>query len=132
MLGKLGDVGHAVGHLAADGVEAAESRRGGDVVLNVVDDAVKLVETLCRLGVEIDVAVEVEMLHVVELLDDDGVLGRLADESEHLSVSVFTEDNDLGCWVVVVLLLDATLQSEDHRAGGIDDLNVVLPCNLVG
>ena len=132
VLGKLGDVGHAVGHLTTDGVEAAEGRRGGNVVLDVVDDAVKLVEALRRLRVEIDVAVEVEMLHVVELLDDDGVLGRLAYESEHLSVSVFTEDNDLSCWVIVVLLLDAALQGEDHGAGGIDDLDVVLPGDLVG
>ena len=34
--------------------------------------------------------------------------------------------------VVVVLLLDATLEGKDHGACGIDDLNVVLPRNLVG
>ena len=37
------DVGHAVGHLSANGVETAERGRRADVRLNVLDDAVELV-----------------------------------------------------------------------------------------
>jgi len=108
-LGKLGDVGHAVGHLAADGIETAEGCRGGDVALNVVDDAVKLIETFRRLRVKIDITVEVQSFHVIEFLDDDGVLIGLSNESEHLSVSVFAEDDDLRVWIIIELLLDAPL-----------------------
>ena len=44
MLGcKARNVGHAVGHLSANGVETAEGGRGTDVRLDVLDDAVELV-----------------------------------------------------------------------------------------
>lgn len=44
MLGcKACNVGHAVGHLSANGVETAEGGRGTDVRLDVLDDAVELV-----------------------------------------------------------------------------------------
>ena len=45
--GKVGDVGHPIGHLTADGVEALESGVGRDVGLNIVDDVVELVPALC-------------------------------------------------------------------------------------
>ena len=70
--GKLRDVGHAVGNGTADGVEAAEGGVGRDVLLDILDDAVELVERLRGLGIEIDVAREVKTLHLVEVLDDDG------------------------------------------------------------
>ena len=63
--GEVGDIRHAVGHRAADGVEALEGGALGDVRLDVVDDAVKLVERLRGLGVEVDVAGEVEFLDFV-------------------------------------------------------------------
>ena len=43
---KLRDIGHAVGHTTADGVEALERGFGRDVRLDVVDDAMELVERL--------------------------------------------------------------------------------------
>lgn len=109
VLGKLGDVGHAVGHLAADRVETAEGCRGGDVALNVVDDAVELIETFRRLRVKIDITVEVQSFHVIEFLDDDGVLIGLSDESEYLRMTIFSEDDDLRVWIIIELLLDAPL-----------------------
>ena len=39
--GKLRDVGHAVGHRAANGVEALKGGSGGDVRLDIVDDAAR-------------------------------------------------------------------------------------------
>lgn len=54
--GKIGYVGHAVGHLSADGVEASEGSRRRDMLLYIVDDAMKLVEALGGLRVKIDVA----------------------------------------------------------------------------
>ena len=40
---KARNVGHAVGHLSANGVETTEGGRGTDVRLDVLDDAVELV-----------------------------------------------------------------------------------------
>ena len=76
--GKLRDVGHAVGDGAADGVEALEGGCGGDVRLDIVDDAVELVEALGGLRIEIDVAREVELGHLVEGLYHDGIALRLS------------------------------------------------------
>ena len=70
--GKLRDVRHTVGDGAADGVEALEGGAGRDVRLDIFDDTVVLVERLRGLGIEVDVAREVELLHLVEVLDDDG------------------------------------------------------------
>ena len=44
--GKLRDVRHTVGHVTADGVEALEDGSWGDMRLDIVDDAVELVERL--------------------------------------------------------------------------------------
>ena len=136
--GKLRDAGHAVGHLTADGVEAAEGGFGRDVGRDIVDDAVELIERLGGLRVQVDVVREVELLHVLELLDDNGLALGLPHESQYFGVSVLAEDDDggsgspyvsRGCFV---LSLDAVLQLEDHGAGSIDDLDVVALCQLVG
>lgn len=54
--GKLRDMRHAVGNLAADGVEALKGHTGRDMRADIVDDATVFVKVLCRLGVEVDVA----------------------------------------------------------------------------
>ena len=130
--GKLGDVGHAVGHLSADGVEAAEGSAGGDVALDIVDDAVELFEALGGLRVEVDVAVEVEPLHIVDAFDDDGSRQGLPHQSQHLGVAVLAEDDNLRIGVVVKLPLNAALQGQHHGAGSIDDLDIVSLGQLVG
>ena len=94
--GKLRDVGHAVGHRAANGVEALEGGARGDVRLDIVDDAVKLVERLGGLRVEINVAGEVEVFHFVEVLNDNGVASRLPHQAQYLGVSFLAEDDNLG------------------------------------
>ena len=94
--GELRDVRHAVGDGTADGVETLEGGLRGDVGLDVVDDAVELVERLRGLAVEVDVVREVEFLHLVETLDDDGVGVSLADEAEHFGMTFLSENYDLG------------------------------------
>ena len=44
--GELRDVRHAVGYRATDGVKALERSIGGDVFLDIFDDAMELVERL--------------------------------------------------------------------------------------
>ena len=44
--GKLRDVRHSVGYRTADGVEGAEGGFRRDVLLDILDDAMKLVERL--------------------------------------------------------------------------------------
>ena len=93
--GETGDVRHAVGHRAADGVETLEGGALGDMRLDVVDDAVELIERLRGLGVEVDVAGEVEFCHLIEVLDDNGLGFGLADEAEDLGVAFFPKNHDL-------------------------------------
>ena len=54
--GKLRDVRHAVGHVTTDGVEALEGGILRDMTLDIVDDAMELVERLRGLTIQIDVA----------------------------------------------------------------------------
>ena len=139
--GELRDVRHTVGDGAADGVEALKGGGGRDVRLDVVDDAVVLVERLRGLGIEIDVTREVKTLHLVEILDDDGGGVGLSHETQHLGMTFLTEDDDLGIGlngltrtlrISIVLLFDAFLELEHHRTGGVDDLDVVAAGEFVG
>ena len=130
--GKLRDVGHTVGHITADGVEALEGGIWRDVRLDVVDDAVELVERLRGLGIEVDIAGEVELRHFIEALDDNSVGVCLSHEAEYLSMAFLAEDDDLLVGRLIILCLDALLELEHHRAGGIDDLDIVTTGQLVG
>ena len=64
--GETGDVRHTVGYRATDGVETLERGPLGDMRLDVVDDPMELIERLRGLGVEVDVAGEVEFHHFVQ------------------------------------------------------------------
>ena len=79
--GKLRDVGHAVGNGAADGIEALEGGLGGDVRLDIVDDAMELVERLRGLTVEVDIVREVKFRHLVKTLNDDSCALGLANKA---------------------------------------------------
>ena len=65
------------------------------------------------------------------MLDDDGVACRLTNQSEHLSMSLFPEDDNLS-GACLILLLDALLQLEHHRARSVDNLDIVLTSQLIG
>ena len=84
------------------------------------------IERLCCLRVEIDVAREVELLHVLHLLYHDSLACGLSHKSQHLGVSALAEDNYLRIGRRVVLSLDAALQSQHHGARSVDYLYVVL------
>ena len=103
----------------------------GDMRLDIVDDAMELIERLRSLGVEVDVAGEIELCHLIEVLDDDGLGLGLTYETKYLSMTFLTEDHDLR-GVFIILFLDALLELEHHRTGGIDDLDVVLTGELIG
>ena len=66
------------------------------MLLDILDDAVELVEALRGLRVQVDVAVEVELHHLVEVLDDDGLRVGLSHQSQHLGVAFLSEDDNLG------------------------------------
>ena len=60
MTGSKGrDVRHAIGHLSADSIKTLELSIRGDMTLDVVYYLMKLIQTLCCLGVEINVMGEV-------------------------------------------------------------------------
>ena len=105
--------------------------------LDVLDDAMELVERLGGLGVQKDVAREVEALGLIESLNDDGLAVRLPDQAQHLGMALLAEDDDLRGERREVrgermLSLDALLELEHHGAGGIDDFDIVLAGQLIG
>ena len=70
---KLRYVWHAVGYRTTDGVEALKGGIRRYVRLDVIDDAVKLVERLGGLRIEVDVACKIEFCNLVATLDDDSL-----------------------------------------------------------
>ena len=70
---KAGYIRHTVCHLSADGVKTLESSALYNMLLTILYDTMKLVETLSRLGIEIDIAREIQFLHILEFLNHDGL-----------------------------------------------------------
>ena len=95
---KLRDARHAASHLSADGVERTERSNRGDVRGDIVDDEMELVERLRGLGIKEDVASEIELFHIIELLDDDSLAFGLTHKSQHFCMAVLAKDDNLGNW----------------------------------
>ena len=94
--GKLRDIRHTVGYRTTDRIEALEGGIWGDMGLDVVDDAMKLVKRLRGLAIEIDITGEIEFLHLVETLDDDSGAVGLSYQSENFGMTFLAKDDDLG------------------------------------
>ena len=94
---ELRDVRHAVGYGATDGIEALKGSVGGDVILDIFDNAMKLVERLGGLTVEVDVARKVELFDIIEMFDNNGMVGCLTHQAKYLGMTLLAKDNDLGC-----------------------------------
>ena len=77
-LSEGSDGRHAVRYLSADGIEAAEGCPFSNMPLDEFYNLMKFIQILCGLRIEIDVACEIELFHVAEVLDDDGVSFRLS------------------------------------------------------
>ena len=110
MLGcKARNVGHTVGHLSANRIETAKNSLITDVRLDVFDDSMKLVQTLCRLRVEVNIAFKIKLMHLVEMLYHNGFTTCLPHKSQHFGVSVLSKDNDLCVGIGIELLFNALL-----------------------
>ena len=72
-------------------------------------DTMKLVKTLSRLGIEIDIAREIQFLHILEFLNHDGLAGSLPHQSQHLCVSILAKDDYLRIRIAGILPLDTVL-----------------------
>ena len=130
--GKCAHVGHSVGYLPAYRVKAAKRCRWRYVPLDVVYDAMELVERLCCLRIKVYVAVEVELHHIVESLYHYGLALCLPHQPQHLGVAVLAEYHNLRVGVGVKLPLYPALQLQHHRACGVYYLDIVAPRQLVG
>ena len=100
--------------------------------LDIVDDMMKIVESLGGLRIEVDVLGEVELLDIIDFLDHDSLLASLTHQAKDFGMTVFAKYHYLGIGGSIVLAFDAALQSQHHRAGGIDNLDVVALGKLVG
>lgn len=86
--------------------------------------------------IEVDVAIEIDVVDVVMVLNDDGFAVGLSHESVDFGVSVLAIDDDLRTLRAVasrgVGVADASLQLEYNWTCGIDDFDVVLTSDFVG
>lgn len=100
--------------------------------LDIVDDMMEIVESLGGLGIEVDVLGEVELLGIINILDYYSMLASLPHQAKDFGMTVFAKYHYLGIVGSIVLSPDATLQSQHHGAGGIDNLDIVALGKLVG
>ena len=130
-LGKFLDFGDAVGYRAADGVVVFESL----ATLAARDFVNHLLEALERLGglaIERYVAREIHLVEPFFVLHYNRLAIGLPHETVHFGVPALAVDNNLRTSAVAGIgCVDALLELEHHRAGGVDNLDVVLPRNAV-
>lgn len=100
--------------------------------LDIVDDMMEIVESLCGLRIEVDVFGEVELLDIIDFLNHDSLLASLTHQAKDFGMTVFAKYHYLGIGGSIVLAFDAALQSQYHGASGIDNLDVVALGKLVG
>ena len=100
--------------------------------LDILNDAVELVERLCSLRVKVYVAREVEPFHFLNISYHNSLAFGLSHQSKDFGMSRFAEYDNLRIGACVILLFDAALQLQYNGACGIDNLDVVLACHLVG
>ena len=104
------------------------------MLLDVLHRLAESIERLCRLGVQTDVAAEIQLRCLLRGFYHYGRTFRLPHESQHLGVSVLAEYHNLlpALRVIVIFTLDALLKMEHHGTGSIDEFQVVLGSTLVG
>lgn len=100
--------------------------------LDIVDDVMEIVKTLGGLRIEVDILGEVEIPDIIDFLDYDSLLASLTHQAKDFGMTVFAKYHYLGIGGCIVLSPDAALQSQHHRAGSIDNLDVVALGKLVG
>ena len=93
--GKPRDTGHTVSNRAANGIERTEDSIRGDMFLDIFNNSMKLVQRLRRLRIKIDITLEVQLSDIIEMLNNNGMTQRLTYQSEDLSMSFLTKDNNL-------------------------------------
>ena len=101
--------------------------------LNISNDAMKLVERLRGLRVEVDVARKVQLANLIKMFNDNGIGMGLSHQAQHLGMTFLTKDNNLtiGHWlltVCIILFFDTFLQLQHHRTSSINYLNIVVAC----
>ena len=109
---------------------ALEVDPGGEVVADIADELPVSLTIHSGLTEEVDRTAEINLLlHVADRLDDNRMPLCLTDEPIYLSMSQLAEDNDLSSLAggFLICLADLTLEGEDDRAGGIDDLQSAGP-----
>ena len=70
---KLRYVWHTIGHRTTDGIKTLKCGIGRDMSLDIFDDAIKFIERLSGLRIQIYVAREIKLCNLVATLDDDGL-----------------------------------------------------------
>ena len=134
--GEIAYLRNAVGHRAADGIKTAKGHSWFHAVFDFLNYMLEFLHTLGRLGVQVDVAGIVNIVNLVDIFDDGGMTLGLAYEAQHLGMTTLTVDDDLRGWLVVINAvvggMDALLQFQHNRAGGIDNLDMVASGGLIG
>ena len=102
------------------------------MLLDIVDNPMKLIQRLGGLREEIHITCEIQTFHILETFNHNSPSIGLSHQSQHFCMSRFAKDDKLGMRVLVALGLDAALQLQHHGTGGINDFDMVLTGQLIG
>ena len=133
LTGKLPHVRDAVGNLTADGVERLEVVAARHALGKSLGEAAELIDRHGGLRIEPHRPVDIDFVDVLHPLDDNGCTCSLPHKAIDLGMSILAEDDYLHpVAFCLVHAPDLTLELEDHRTGGINDLDIIALGKLIG
>ena len=136
ILSKFTNLRNTVCHSAAYCVVALEFHLTAiDATLYFANHLLKSVERFGGLRVEIDIAVEVDFVHLIGAFYHQRMAFGLPHETVDLSMAFFAVDHHLWFFFMgfaMIGVADAALQLQHHRAGGIYYLYSVGSSHFVG
>ena len=94
MVGKIANIGYAIGHLPADGVVIL-GRLAATASGNLFDNGLKSLDRLGGLGVKFYLLCKIEAVEIFYPLYDDGVTVGLPHKAVYLGMSTLAVNNNL-------------------------------------
>ena len=132
--GERLDVGKPVGYLTTDRIVVFEDDIFRHAALDLRYNRLKTVQRFGCLREKVDGAMEIQAVQILFPLNHDGVTLRLANQAVYLRMSFLAVNDQLGTAsldLLLVALMDFSLQAQDDRAGRVNDLYPVAPGDFI-
>ena len=79
--GKAGNVRHPIRNLSANRIKTLEASVFRNMILDVLNDTMKFIQTFCCLRIQINIAIKIKLDDIVKVFDDYCMTFCLSDKT---------------------------------------------------